>query len=245
MSSDLVKSAARAMEILELFAERREPMSSTELGAALGYPKSSLSVLLRSLAAQGYLSTIGQDGQLFPTMKLARLGDWIPEALVGSASFLPTLEALRDKTGETVTLTMASGFNMRVLHALIGTHPISLRIEEGVSFPMIGTAVGTMYLAGQSDEVVARTLMAWESHASPAERRRLAPLRDEIAEARARGYSRAYDAVLPDTGALSMLFPLGNNLEPLIVTVAGLSQRLSRREKAIVRIMRRIIDGAG
>lgn len=57
------------------------------------------------------------------------------------------LVKLRDQTGETVTLTMAADLHMRCLHALIGTHPISLQVEEGVSFSMVGTAIGTMYLA--------------------------------------------------------------------------------------------------
>ena len=106
MSQDLVKSAARALEILEVFASERKRMNSAQLGAALGYPKSSLSVLLKSLVAQGYLNNAAGDQDYFPTLKLARLGEWIPAALLGSVELLPMLSRLRDATGETVTLTM-------------------------------------------------------------------------------------------------------------------------------------------
>lgn len=244
MSSDLVKSAARAMEILEVFADRREPLSSGQLGAALGYPKSSLSVLIRSLVAQGFLSTIGTDGEYFPTMKVTRLGDWIPASLLGSESFLPILEGLRDATGETVTLTMASGNAMRVIHALIGTHPISLRVEEGVNFPMIGTAVGTMYLATQPDAAVERALDAWAAHSTPAEVKQRPELREQIAEARRRGFARAYDAVIADTGAIAMPAQARDWGEPLIIAVAGLNPRIHKREAAIIRAMQKTVAHA-
>lgn len=244
MSNDLVKSAARAMEILEVFAERREPLSSAQLGAALGYPKSSLSVLIRSLVAQGFLSSIGTGGEYFPTMKVTRLGDWIPAILLGSESFLPILEGLRDSTGETVTLTIASGNSMRVIHALIGTHPISLRIEEGVNFPIIGTAVGTMYLATQTDAVIERALDAWAAHSTPAERKRRPQLREQIEAARASGFARAYDAVIADTGAIAMAAQARYWSEPLILAVAGLNLRIHKREAAIMRAMQKTVAHA-
>lgn len=245
MSQDLVKSAARALEILEIFATERRRMNSAQLGAALGYPKSSLSVLLKSLVAQGYLSNGGGEQDYFPTLKLARLGDWVPAALLGSDSLLPMLARLRDKTGETVTLTMAADLHMRCLHALVGTHPIALQVEEGVSFPMIGTAIGTMYLATQPEALARRLFADWAAHAPGRGRASFAALQHQIAEARARGFAAAYDVVLPDTGALAMPIRAGADGEVLIVGVAGLNHRIHQREAMILRTMQKMIGGIG
>lgn len=246
MAQDLVKSAARALDILEVFAARREPMTSTELGAALGYPKSSLSVLLKSLVTQGYLSVDGKDQGYFPTFKVARLGEWIAGALLGSEALLPMLTQLRDQTSETITLTTPSDLQMRCLHALIGTHPISLQVEEGVTFPMIGTAVGTAWLAAQGEAVASDRVGRWAKLGGARAQAQLPEIEAAIAETRERGFATAYDAVLPDTGAIAMAFPTAGVGETLVVAVAGLNNRIHRSEAKIVRAMRQLVrSGAG
>jgi DNA-binding IclR family transcriptional regulator len=241
MSSDLVKSAARALEILEVFATERKRMNSAQLGVALGYPKSSLSVLLKSLVAQGYLANGNGDQDYFPTLKLARLGEWIPAALLGSDALLPMLAKLRDETGETVTLTMATDLHMRCLHALIGTHPISLQVEDGVSFPMVGTAIGTMYLATQDEKFVLDLLSRWAKQHPGQSKATIATLHNDIEDARTRGVSCAYDIVLPDTGAIAMPIRTGIGEETLIVAVAGLNHRMHQKEASIIHTMRKLI----
>jgi DNA-binding IclR family transcriptional regulator len=241
MSQDLVKSAARALEILELFAAERRRMNSAQLAAQLGYPKSSLSVLLKSLVAQGYLACGNGDQEYFPTLKLARLGDWIPAALLGSDALLPMLEKLRDETGETVTLTMAADLHMRCLHALIGTHPISLQVEEGVSFPMVGTAIGNMYLATLDNKAVATTLARWARLHPGQTRASLAKIDADIAAARSDNVTCAYDIVMPDTGAIAMPVRPVEGGEALIVAVAGLNRRIHQKEAAIIQAMRKFV----
>ena len=241
MADSLVKSAARALDILELFAERREPLNATQIATALSYPKSSLSVLLKSLIIQGYLSSSPAGDGLFPTLKLARLGDWVPAALLGSETLLPLLSALRDRTGETVTLTIAADLNMRCVHALIGTHPISLQVEEGVLFPTIGTAIGTMYLATQPDAVARGLFDRWARQVPPRSAAKWAELERAIAAARTDGYACAYDIVIPDTGAIAMPIRAGANGEILIVGVAGLNHRMHQSEAGIIKAMRTLL----
>ncbi len=241
MAQDLVKSAARALDILEVFARERKRMNSAQLGAALGYPKSSLSVLIKSLVVQGYLSNSGSDQDYFPTLKLARLGDWVPAALLGSESLLPMLSKLRDETGETVTLTIAADLHMRCLHALLGTHPISLQVEEGVSFPMIGTAIGTMYLATQDDKAVAAIIDRWGKQHPDQPASLYKELRDDIVVARSNNVACAFDIVLPDTGAIAMPLRTQHGAEPMIVAVAGLNHRIHKAEAKIIKTMRQLI----
>jgi DNA-binding IclR family transcriptional regulator len=241
MTQDLVKSAARALEILEVFAMKRQRMNASQLHVELGYPKSSLSGLLKSLVRTGYLVVTGSDQEYFPTLKLTRLGEWVPSALLGSESLLPSLERLRDETGETVTLTIAADLHMRCLHALPGKHPIALQVEEGFSFPMIGTAVGTMYLATQKESVVNTILERWIKH-HPGQRDAIDTTFTAIAAARGQGYVTAFDIVIPDTGAIAMAMRPPTGAEPLVAAVAGLNRRIRDRELEIVEMMTRLID---
>jgi DNA-binding IclR family transcriptional regulator len=239
MANELVKSAARALEILEVFASERRRLNSAQIGAKLGYPKSSLSVLLKSLVAQGYLSAGGSDNDFFPTLKLARLGEWIPSALLGSEAVVPMLEQLRDETGETVTLTIASDLHMRCLYALIGTHPISLQVEEGVSFPVMGTAIGTVYLATQSaaeqNAFFARWLKQHPEQKQAVEKERLA-----IEASKHGGIAAAFDIVLPDTGAIALPIITSDGGDVMVVAVAGLSHRIRTQQDQITEATKRI-----
>ena len=70
-----VKSARRVLEVLELFAERRGPLTVGEVAAALAYPQSSASVLLQSLVALGYLVHDRGQRTFLPTLRVAFLGD--------------------------------------------------------------------------------------------------------------------------------------------------------------------------
>lgn len=236
-----IKSAARALEILEVFAVRQKRMTATQLQVELGYPKSSMSGLLKSLVRTGYLVNAGSEQEYFPTLKLTRLGEWVPTALLGSSSLLPTLERLRDETGETVTLTIASGLHMRCLHALVGSHPIALRVEEGVSFPMIGTAIGTMYLATHDDAGVAALLARWQRH-HPEQPADLKAVAEGVERARQAGHVTTFDAVIPDTGAIAMAIRSEADVDAMIVAVAGLNRRIRDREAEILSMMTRLID---
>jgi DNA-binding IclR family transcriptional regulator len=235
MSTDLVKSAARAFEIVEVFAAERRRMTATEIGDVLGYPKSSMNVLLKSLVAQGYLSCHPRDITYFPTLRLTQLGDWIPAALFGSDALVNTLEALRDRTHETVTLTMATGLNMRVLRVLLGKHPIALQLSEGYIFPIVGTAVGTAYLSSLAPDALEALLKRYHDQAPRNARPDLAGLRARIDHAREAGFVAAYDAVLDDTGAIAVPLVSEDLAETLVVAVAGLGARIKRHEGQIVR----------
>lgn len=56
-TSGPVKSALRTVELLEYFAGRRGMHGLAEIQQALGYPKSSLYMLLRTLADRGWVET--------------------------------------------------------------------------------------------------------------------------------------------------------------------------------------------
>ena len=239
MAQHLVKSAARVIEIFEVFAHERRRLTLAQLGTLLDYPKSSLSVLLKSLLAQGYLSYLPTDLSYFPTLKLASLGDWIPSSIFGD-DLMPLLHALRDATSETVTLTAPAGQSMRCLRVLLGTHRIALQLDEGTSFPIIGSAVGSAYLASLPPETV-RTYFARAAKAGTAEPD-IELAEQLVATTRTKGYATVYDRVTEDGGAVAMALTGTASGESLVVAVAGLSHRIKKSVANIQKIMREIFE---
>src|SRR3546814_12190506 len=76
---NVVKSAARVLEVLEYFSERQSASSAEEVRRTLGYPQSSTSILLRSLASLGYLNYEPLNRTFRPTIRVALLGAWLVE----------------------------------------------------------------------------------------------------------------------------------------------------------------------
>jgi DNA-binding IclR family transcriptional regulator len=235
----LVKSATRTFEVLELFGRLRRPLTATEIGLALGYPKSSANALLRSLVALGYLSLDARSLSYFPSLALTRLGDWIPAALLGSGDAFEVMRELHERTQETVTLTVQSDLSCRFLKVLVGTHPISLNLPEGSLVPLFSTAVGTAILSQLPDSVIDDLL----ARANQRARRKSEhvdgrKIMRAIRATRDRGYAIVYDALIPHTGAVAM--SLGVQVEgfPMAIAVGGLSERIRRHEAAIYRTMR-------
>ena len=74
MTQDVVKSAARVLEVCEFFASRRMPATVRDICHGLGYPQSSTSVLLKSLHTLGYLAYDAAARCYIPASRVTLLG---------------------------------------------------------------------------------------------------------------------------------------------------------------------------
>jgi DNA-binding IclR family transcriptional regulator len=238
MADDVVKSVGRVLAVLELFKEKREALTGTQITSELGYPSSSTNAVLKSLVKLGYLSWETQNHRYFPTVSVTGLGDWIPDNLL-THEILEMLETLHRGTGETVTLSTQIDLNMQFVRVLPGTFPISLSMREGYLGPLFGSAVGTACLAQLSDHQISKLLKRDRlTHRNAANPIQLAEVMDDVEATRERGYAVGYDRILQDTGAVAMALP---NQPKFVIGVGGLSPRIQRNEKVIVELMRRTI----
>lgn len=240
--ASVVKSVGRVVEVFELLRDTRRPLTGTEIGRALEYPKSSTNAILKSLVALGYLSLDQEGLTYFPTLRLTQLGDWIPAALLGSGQAANLLDELHDSTNETVTLSMQNDLSVELLRLIPGKFPISLRVGEGFMAPIFGTGIGAALLSTMPD---ARIVALAERFNAQTRRRRdrvdVPTVLEEIRQVRDQGYAAAYDRLIDDTGAVAMPLPKSLEGRQLIVAVAGLGDRIRRNETAIIRTMRKAI----
>ena len=71
MRRDPIKSAARTLEVLELFHEQRAPLRLKYIFEKLSYPQSSTTSLLKSMVVLGYLNYDRPSRTYFPTPRVA------------------------------------------------------------------------------------------------------------------------------------------------------------------------------
>lgn len=153
-----VKSAVRTVELLEFFAGRPGMHALSDVQTAVGYPKSSLYMLLRTLVELGWVETDATG---------TRYGIGVRALLVGTsyidgdevvAAARPTLDRLSEDTTETIHLARLDGTNVVYLATRQSEHYLRPFTRVGRRLPAHSTSLGKALLATHSDEQVRRLL---------------------------------------------------------------------------------------
>jgi len=104
-----VKSAERALTILELFSRRNRALTFTEVADLLGYPRSSLHGLLRTLADRGWLRLDPATRRFSLGIRAWEAGSSFAPAVELVRSAAPVVEQLRDVVDGTVHVSVLDG----------------------------------------------------------------------------------------------------------------------------------------
>lgn len=239
----VVKSAGRVLEIFEFFAHRHAPATVSEVSAALGFPVSSTSVLLKSLLALGYLEYEPRAREYQPTIRFAVLGTWIFDRFFAEEGEIPRLmDELQAETGETIVLAMQHGAHVDYIRILQSIRPVRFHIKPGSRRPIFLPAAGKVLLAQQRDEDVAALIRRINAGRGAGPAVAIAPLLKELARIREQGHAVSEGAVVPDTSMLAMALPVPAGHRPLALGVSGPLDRMRRSSKEILAAMRRRIS---
>jgi DNA-binding IclR family transcriptional regulator len=184
-----VKSALRTVELLEYFAGNRGLHSLAELQQSLGYPKSSLYMLLRTLTDLGWVET-DSTGTLYGIGLRALLvgtsyidGDHIVRAA------RETLDWLAETTTETVHLARLDGTDVVYLTTRESQHYLRPMSRVGRRLPAHTTSLGKALLAERTDQEVREMLPEQLTALTPHTFVDHAALAQDLAATRQRGYS--------------------------------------------------------
>ena len=242
MSKDVVKSVGRVFSVLELFKTHQKPLTATEVCNYLDYPKSSADALLKSLVILGYLTLDINTTKYFSSLRVTKLGDWLPELFGASSYALQMVDHIHKALGETVTLSMPNDIHMQFITVITGTFPISLSFQQGTKLPLFTTGIGIAQLATRTDEQIAKALKRGNRRAASAQDRvNLDELMVDIESTRAKGYCDAFNRLVPDTGAIAMALPGPSSESQLVVAVGGPIDRIKKTEDKIIQEMRQAI----
>lgn len=236
-----VKSAQRALEILEVFARHRRPLALKEILDELGYPTSSGSALMKSLVQLGYLDYDRERRNYFPTMRIAALGNWVQGALFGDGKLLPALEELHRRTGETVILAVQSDLHAQYVHLIHSAEPLQVRVPLGTLRPLARSGLGLVLLSGKTNAEIERLRRRINAAGEGAVQSR-EELMSRVNEVRARGYAMSKNAISPGVGVIGAALPKGPFGRVSAVGVAGTVSRLDEKKDAIVAELRAMIQ---
>lgn len=243
------KSVARAFQVLELFRTHRQPLTAAAIGRQLALPQPSTRALLKTLVSLGYLSCTTADRTYWPTGQVTLLGQWLRAEQRVPVLLTLALDRIAGLAGETTSLCGLRDGNVEILQVCKAQHPVALQLESGVGVAAWRTAVGRALLAALPEADLSALLAAWLSQErTPTGRRVLQSLPRELKRSRTEGFFAGYNLFLKAVGAVCVPLPgarYGALHAPLVISVAGLSERLRPREPALLRIIRGELRRAG
>ncbi|HEV3428663.1 MAG TPA: helix-turn-helix domain-containing protein [Paraburkholderia sp.] len=152
-----VKTAVRVFDVINLFAEVRQPMIYSEIARRTEIPLSSCHALLQTMVAKGYLYAPGVKAGYYPTQRLLHVARDICSEDPLTLMFQPLLHALRDATGETAGLATLAGNRVVYLDVVQSRQKIRYSDEPG-GFMSIASAAGKALLGALGAEGRSRFL---------------------------------------------------------------------------------------
>jgi DNA-binding IclR family transcriptional regulator len=225
-----VQSVGRAIAILELLADEPGELGVTELGRRLGVHKATASRLVSTLSERGLVERNGATDKF-------RLGFGVIH-LAGSAiarlDFVrqarPVLEALAERTGETVNLAVLDGEGVMHVDQITGNRSVVSVSWVGRRTPFHCTSNGKVLaafadperldelLAGPMPRLTRRTIV------DPGE------LRSHLVDVRARGYATAVEELEEGLTAVAAPVRRADGQVMAAVSVSGPAFRMRASE---------------
>lgn len=152
-----VKSAARTVELLEALAQAPRRLTLTELASQLGYPKSSIHMLLRTLVGAGWVESDERGTTYGIGVRALLVGTAFLDRDVVNQVAAQHLAALRAHLNETVHLGRLDGADVVYLASRESMHILRSGSRVGRRMPAHSTAMGQVLLAQLApDEVETR-----------------------------------------------------------------------------------------
>lgn len=233
----VVKSAARTIQILEFIDHMRRDVSGSEVAAALHYPASSTSALLRSMVAMGYLQHDRETRAYRLTRRTGLLGSWVDPSLIRRGTLVSLAESLSNVVGETVLLARRNELSVQVIYVADGGRNPAVPMP-GEQHCVSRSAPG-MALLAMSDEKELKRLIGRIN----AERPRSAPAIDpsdyaaRLAEGRRQGRFTG-PGIGPGTASVAQQVRHQAAGDMLVLSVEGPSARITDRLNEVAGLMR-------
>ncbi|RJR32208.1 MAG: IclR family transcriptional regulator [Desulfobacteraceae bacterium] len=154
----MVKSAERAIRILETVAQFSAGLTHSEIAQTLRIPSGSLTPLLTTLSQLGYLSVQSATKRYTLSTGVLSLSRRYQESLDIVRTGEPFLVRLVEMTGEASAITIENGNRSTVVAKVNSRLPLSPSLNLGDSAPLYAGASGRVYLAFRTPEEIDRYL---------------------------------------------------------------------------------------
>lgn len=235
-----VKTAGRTVELFEVFAKSKRPLTMSEVARAMNVPQSSCYNLMRALESRGFLYPVGGNKRVYPTRKLSDLA----QAIIGydpvTIRMEPVMQEICDATAETVILGTLLGKKIVYLAVTEGSQTIRYISRPGELKPVHASAIGKAML--MSLDLAARVALVGKLSLEKFTDRTIdspAHLLAEISLSETRGFAQTVGENVVDVMAVAC--PIELDSATYAVAVAGPVGRLQPKATEIAGRLKEIL----
>jgi DNA-binding IclR family transcriptional regulator len=239
-----VKSAARVLQVFELFDEIQRDARVAEIAERLAFPQSSTSILLRSLVDLGYMDYLPESRSFLPSPRVTLLGTWLDKGPVRNGSLIRMLEEISLATGNTVIIAARNGIYSQYVHVLQARTAIRFHVSTGARRLVVWSATGFALLIGATEAEVRALCARTNAESIPGQPRvDVSRVLENLAQTRTAGYFFSRELVTPGSGSIAVPLPDGidGHNRALTVAVSGILDDIARREHEIVALLNDVI----
>jgi len=231
------RSLDRVFQIMELFAERRRPLSATEIHTTLKMPHSSAVSVLSRLVDLGYLDQNSETKRFFTSVRLHHLCETLPEAIVRGNPLAELVDRIQHATDETTSISRLDGLFTIPIYVRSAKHSKAWRVTPGLCGGLAThSVVGRTLLSTLPDADLHRFIGDANQWASRT--RSVLSDAEQVLRAvefvREHGYLCRYNLLVPGVGAISCPLAARGDGDHLAVTVAGSVDRIQVRGRQII-----------
>jgi len=143
----------KGLDILELLAARREPLSLMRISSELDRSVSELFRMVQVLEFRGYLKAAETGDGYVLTDRLFALGMTRAPAKDLVEASLPLMRKFAEKTGQSCHLGVASGDQMVVVTRIEAAGDVGFSVRVGFRRALVGSTSGLVLFAFQPEDV--------------------------------------------------------------------------------------------
>jgi DNA-binding IclR family transcriptional regulator len=214
-----VKSAIRALELLEILGRNSSGATFSELLVATGYPKASLHALLGTFLASDWARLSSETRRYMLGMRAWEVGVAYRRTAIWEDRVREIMAGIRDELGETVQVAVMSRMEALYIAKVDGRHMLRLDSHVGQRLEPHATGVGKVLLAGLEAKVLDKWLKGRKlQRYTPQTITEHAAFRRELLAIRENGY--AIDNEERTVGACCVAVPLTEESKKTIAAVS-------------------------
>jgi DNA-binding IclR family transcriptional regulator len=237
----MVKSAIRVFDLLEVFETERRALRIAEMVALLDAPQSSVSMLVKTLVARGYMDFEPVSHTYSPSARVAFLCNWVTRAPEHPSELRDALSQIARATGETVILARRAGLFVQYVSVIQSHHALRFTLAPGTRRPLHHAALGIMLMTQLDDAQVGQLLRRY--NAETRKRDPVAKIADTVRavqQAREQGWCESANLATPGTGVICTLLNTPIRGQRLGVGVGAPLDRLQGDRKKILSAIREV-----
>ena len=240
LTKNRVPSIIRAFTIMELLAERKKGLTTSEISRRLKLPKSSASCILRTLEERGYLCRDDHQGKYRVTLRLFSVGSQALHGLELTDIALPIIQGLVDETGLTGHLAILDGYEAVYIQKVEKPGMIKVNTWVGRRLDMHSTAVGKALTAYLPQATVEKIIKEKGLH-KHTPKTIISPrqLFSELGKVKAAGYALCHSEHSPDVNCIAApIFNIQGNVEAAVGLTGTESQMRLLKMDTYVRLIK-------